>query len=206
MSDISYGGSMPRPNLYCPNCGNATPYEAAMCAHCGTTLPNVQGASMVAQTSTAAVSYAPQVAYGGFWIRFVAAFLDGLLVEIVVLPVSFALGAGIGLAGGAVSMPDMGRQIVAAIAGMAFGLLVSWLYEAVMESSEKQATFGKMLLGLVVTDEAGNSISFARASGRHFAKYISGFTLCIGYIMAGFTARKQALHDMIAGTLVVRKQ
>jgi uncharacterized RDD family membrane protein YckC len=88
---------------------------------------------------------------------------------------------------------------------MALGLIGGWLYEALMESSAKQATLGKMLLGLMVTDEAGNRISFARASGRHFAKYISSFTLFIGYIMAGFTAKKQALHDMIAGTLVVRK-
>jgi uncharacterized RDD family membrane protein YckC/ribosomal protein S27AE len=205
MSDISYGGSMSRPNLFCPNCGNATPYDATMCAQCGATLPNVPGVSTVAPTSTAGVSYGAQLTYGGFWIRFVAAFLDGLLVEIVVLPVSFALGAGVGLAGSAVSMPDMGRQIVAAIGGMAFGLVVSWLYESVMESSEKQATFGKMLLGLKVTDEAGQRISFARASGRHFAKYLSGMILLIGYIMAGFTAKKQALHDMIAGTLVIKK-
>src|SRR4051812_41166537 len=134
MSDTLSGG-MQRANLYCPNCGSATPPDAIMCAQCGATLPSIPGVSAVAaQTATAAVSYLPQTAYGGFWIRFVAAFLDGLLVEIVVLPVSFALGAGVGLAGGAVSIPDMGRQIVAAIGGMAFGLVVGWLYEAIMES------------------------------------------------------------------------
>jgi uncharacterized RDD family membrane protein YckC len=61
-----------------------------------------------------------------------------------------------------------------------------------------------MALGLKVIDLYGNRISFARATGRHFAKYISGVILGIGYIMAGFTERKQALHDMIAGTLVIR--
>ncbi|PYV64750.1 MAG: RDD family protein, partial [Acidobacteria bacterium] len=60
--------------------------------------------------------------------------------------------------------------------------------------------------GLKVTDLAGRRISFARASGRYFAKYLSSMTLLIGYIMAGFTERKQALHDMIAGTLVIRTQ
>ena len=75
-----------------------------------------------------------------------------------------------------------------------------------MESSSRQATVGKMALGLKVTDLEGRRISFARASGRHFAKYISGMILLIGYIMAGFTERKQALHDMIAGTLVQRTQ
>jgi uncharacterized RDD family membrane protein YckC len=75
-----------------------------------------------------------------------------------------------------------------------------------MESSSRQATVGKMTLGLKVTDLAGRRISFARASGRYFAKYVSSMTLLIGYIMAGFTERKQALHDIIAGTLVIRTQ
>jgi uncharacterized RDD family membrane protein YckC len=75
-----------------------------------------------------------------------------------------------------------------------------------MESSSKQATLGKMALALKVTDLQGRRISFARATGRHFAKIISGMILLIGYIMAGFTERKQALHDMIAGTLVIRTQ
>jgi uncharacterized RDD family membrane protein YckC len=61
-----------------------------------------------------------------------------------------------------------------------------------------------MALSMKVTDLQGNRISFARATGRHFAKYISAMILLIGYIMAGFTERKQALHDMIAGTLVRR--
>ena len=61
-----------------------------------------------------------------------------------------------------------------------------------------------MALGLKVSDLKGNRISFARASGRHFAKIVSGMILLIGYIMAGFTNRKQALHDMIAETLVLR--
>jgi uncharacterized RDD family membrane protein YckC len=81
-----------------------------------------------------------------------------------------------------------------------FGGLVNWIYEAGMESS----TLGKMALGLKVTDIWGKRISFARATGRHFAKYLSGAILMIGYIMAGFTARKQALHDILAETLVPR--
>ena len=74
-----------------------------------------------------------------------------------------------------------------------------------MESSSLQATLGKMIFGMKVTDLNGNRISFARATGRHFAKYLSSMILFIGYIMAGFTERKQALHDMIAGTLVIRR-
>jgi uncharacterized RDD family membrane protein YckC len=74
-----------------------------------------------------------------------------------------------------------------------------------MESSSWQATLGKKAVGIVVTDLDGNRISFARAFGRYFAKLISLITLCIGYMMAGFTEKKQCLHDMICGTLVVKR-
>jgi uncharacterized RDD family membrane protein YckC len=85
-------------------------------------------------------------------------------------------------------------------------LVLQWLYYAWMESSEHQATLGKMALGLIVTDLDDRRVSFARATGRFFAKIISGLIpLAIGYIMAGFTEKKQALHDMIASTLVLRK-
>lgn len=100
-------------------------------------------------------------------------------------------------------MPGAGIHLVNHI--VLFGLFFAggWIYEAGLESSSKQATLGKMALGLRVTDKYGRRITFARASGRYFSKLLSRI-LMIGYIMAGFTARKQALHDMIAGTLVVR--
>jgi uncharacterized RDD family membrane protein YckC len=146
----------------------------------------------------------PTVRYGGFWIRFVAAVIDWILVQLVVFPVAAVLGAMIGLAGGAVDMPGFGIHMVSFIITGTIGLLGNWIYEAAMESSSKQATVGKMALGLKVTDLEGRRISFGRATGRHFAKLISGMIFLIGYIMAGFTQRKQALHDMIAGTLVQR--
>jgi uncharacterized RDD family membrane protein YckC len=142
--------------------------------------------------------------YGGFWIRVVAAIIDGLVVNSVVAPVAFLIAAAIGFAGLAVSMPGQGIHLVSAIVGGALGFVGSWLYEAVMLSSSRQATLGKMAVSLKVTDLAGNRLSFERATGRHFAKYISGATLGIGYVMVAFTDRHQALHDMIAGTLVQR--
>jgi len=85
-------------------------------------------------------------------------------------------------------------------------LLLQWLYYAYLESGEKQATWGKQALGIYVTDLTGNRITFGRASGRFFAKIVSGLIpLGIGFIMAGFTDRKQALHDMIASCLVLRR-
>ena len=83
-------------------------------------------------------------------------------------------------------------------------LCASWLYFALMESSAKGATLGKLALGLRVTDLNGNRISFARATGRYFGKIVSGMILMIGYLMAGFTQQKQALHDIMAGCLVIR--
>ena len=133
-----------------------------------------------------------------------AAFIDGILVQMVVLPISLTMRVVIGLAAVAVRMPGRGTHVVASTVTYAFGFLVAWIYEASMESSSRQATLGKMALSLSVVDLQGNRISFARASGRHFAKFLSGIILLIGYIMAGFTERKQALHDMIAGTLVRR--
>jgi uncharacterized RDD family membrane protein YckC len=122
----------------------------------------------------------------------------------VTIPGSLIIAAVLGVAGSAVSMPDMGVHAVRFIVSTAFSMVVNWIYEASLESSSYQATLGKMALGLKVTDLEGRRISFARATGRHFAKILSGMILLIGYIIAGFSTRKQALHDMIAGTLVVR--
>jgi uncharacterized RDD family membrane protein YckC len=85
-------------------------------------------------------------------------------------------------------------------------VLLAWIYNAGMESSRHQGTLGKMALGLIVTDLQGRPIGFGRASGRYFAKIITGLIpLGIGYAMAGFTEKKQALHDMIASCLVLRR-
>jgi uncharacterized RDD family membrane protein YckC len=82
----------------------------------------------------------------------------------------------------------------------------SWLYSALMESSSWQATLGKRALGLRVTDEHGERMSFAHATGRYFSKLLSAMTLGIGYLMVAFTDRKRGLHDMIANTLVVQSR
>jgi uncharacterized RDD family membrane protein YckC len=119
--------------------------------------------------------------YAGFWVRFVAFIIDAIIVAV---------------ASGLVSAATLG-------AGMIVSLFLPWLYEAFMLSSEWQATVGKRAMSIVVTGLDGSRISFARATGRHFAKYISAFILCIGFIMAAFTEKKQALHDMIAETVVV---
>jgi len=84
-------------------------------------------------------------------------------------------------------------------------IVINWLYYALLQSSAWQATLGKKALGLEVTDLQGRRISFGRATGRFFAKFLSLMIVFIGFLMIGFTERKQGLHDILAGTLVIRK-
>jgi uncharacterized RDD family membrane protein YckC len=157
-----------------------------------------------------AVPQPPPVRFAGFWRRFVAHIIDQIIVGIaafvVFIPGLALLGVGIGAGIMEESESAIGL-ILAAIAAylVAIVLIVvgQWLYFALMESSSKQATVGKMALGIVVTDLSGNRISFGRATGRYFGKIVSGMILCIGYFMAGFTERKQALHDIMASCLVI---
>jgi uncharacterized RDD family membrane protein YckC/type II secretory pathway pseudopilin PulG len=117
-----------------------------------------------------------------------------------------AVGAAMGLGAAAA-----GSDAAAAMAGVfglvwVLGLVGTWLYSALLEASAQQATLGKMALGLAVTDAAGRRIGFGRATGRFFAKILSGLPANLGFVVAAFTDRKRALHDYVAGTLVVRKK
>jgi uncharacterized RDD family membrane protein YckC len=138
-----------------------------------------------------------QVEYAGFWLRLVASIIDGIATNIVIYPLSFIVGIVIGKSG-------MGKGMAAG-AGAFISFLMDFLYYTLMESSSNRATLGKMALGLAVTDLDGNQITFGQAAGRFFGKIISGIILGFGYLMAGFTEKKQALHDIMAGTLVVKK-
>lgn len=138
------------------------------------------------------------MSYAGFWKRFLA-----LIVDILVfLVVGFVVGLALGLSGMGGGLED-----VAADEGMnnLIGLLIGWLYFALMESSSFQGTLGKMALGIKVTDLAGNRVGFGKATVRHFSKIASTLLLLVGYIMVAFTGKKQGLHDMLAGCLVVNR-
>jgi uncharacterized RDD family membrane protein YckC len=134
--------------------------------------------------------------YAGFWERFGAAFLDGLIVGIPMAIVQYALGE--------YDRADTGLVDMYLTPGSILNFLVSWLYSASMESSPRQATLGKRALGLKVTNTEGGRISFGQATGRHFGKYVSMIILFIGYLMMLWDDRKQTLHDKMAGTLVVK--
>ena len=121
------------------------------------------------------------------------------MVGVVGAIVGFVIGFVPGLLFGPRATP-----IISLVTGL-IGWIGGTLYYPLMESSATQATLGKQMLGIVVTDESGHRISFGRALGRYLAKSLSLLTLLIGYLMAGFTSRKQALHDMAAGTLVIKR-
>jgi uncharacterized RDD family membrane protein YckC len=159
--------------------------------------------------------YYPARGYAGFWKRFVANLIDKLLLGaaslVVLIPVFMMLGLGAGLASATDELEGIDEEMTAALIVLPILLAIvitsvaSWLYYALMESSSHQATLGKMALGVQVTDANGHRISFGRATGRYFGKIISSLTMMIGYIIAGFTQQKQALHDILASTLVVNK-
>ena len=138
--------------------------------------------------------------YAGFWRRFAAFNIDAVLLGMVQAVATIVM---------VVTIPEPEASDEANVGSIATANLVSfvatWLYFALMESSAKQATVGKILVGVVVTDIDGNRVSFGRASGRYFGKIVSWIILAIGFIMAAFTERKQALHDIMAGCLVIRK-
>jgi len=135
--------------------------------------------------------------YGGFWRRFLAYLIDGLIIGAV-------LGAVEGIVF-AIVRPEGGSAIASSGVALAFlALVATWLYYALMESSSLQATVGKMALAMRVTDLHGQRISFGRATGRFFAKILSVLIFYVGYIMVAFTPQKRGLHDYIAGTLVYK--
>ena len=133
--------------------------------------------------------------YASFGKRFLVSLLDGIIMGVANLVVGFGLGIVMGGAGAS--------EQEAFVMGGLLGLLLSWVYSAAMESSSQRATFGKRALGLTVTDLNGNQLSFGAASGRYFGKFISSAICLIGYLMAAFTDKRQALHDMMAGSLVL---
>ena len=179
-------------DTFCRNCGAKVDHSiSSICPNCGEDV--TKSAAMPAGQAPPAYgsqSHAEMggVEYGGFWIRFGAAIIDSIVIAIPSFILAAPFGDGFG-----------GIYYI-------FWLLIGWIYYAYLESSPDQATFGKRALGLVVTDVDGNRLDFTRASIRYVGRLISGAILYIGFIMIAFTDRKQGLHDMIAGTLVVYRR
>ncbi|MFO1388231.1 RDD family protein [Cellvibrio sp.] len=179
--------------MQCGKCGAQNPEHASYCSACGNSLAfsGFMGEQVVYKN------------YAGFWKRFGALVIDWMLLSILngICIGLFALSFGAAMFSGGLGAIPFGVTMVFGF--FTLSLCLNWLYYTLMESSTRQATLGKMALGIVVTDNDGRRISFARANGRYWSKILSGFFMCLGYIMAAFTAKKQALHDLIASTLVI---
>lgn len=154
--------------------------------------------------------------YAGFWLRFVAYIIDAIIIYVVQSFVFIPLFAMFGFSfASQLSNPEAMTEaeaigMIGPIMGMMgatmiLGIVISVAYWSIMEASKLQATVGKLALGLIVTDAQGNRLNIGQSIIRNLSKIISSMILLIGYIMAGFTEKKQGLHDMIANTLVVKK-
>jgi len=160
--------------------------------------------------------------YIGFWKRFLAHLIDQLILgfvsSIIIIPVLIFFGIGIfsqfehsndlefrniALQNPDLSFYEISLMLTLILVLTLFSLLISWLYYSLMESSAKQATVGKMILNIKVTTLNGDRISFGRATGRYFGKFLSGMISGIGYLVMLFNERKQTLHDMLSGCIII---
>lgn len=210
--------------MYCSKCGAMMSERDAFCSACGQPVGNVPAGPPAGLAATAAppplateTAGAPAVLYAGFWLRVVAAIIDGLILAVPLGLVFFLLFAS-ALPSIIANAQDQNPMSIAMtiLPRILFLLIASviagWLYWGLLESSPWQATLGKKALGLYVTDLSGKQATFARTSARFFAgrgigsfPYLGGLYFLISCIMAGFTEKKQALHDVIANCLVLRR-
>jgi uncharacterized RDD family membrane protein YckC len=183
-------------------------------------LPPIAPPASVPGYSYAATMQPPEhLVFAGFWIRVAAHLIDNLIVSIPFVVIWFALvmmivGASVfapllqlhsAQADPALVASFVGTIIVLYLTLILGRLIVVWLYHAILESGPHQSTWGKRILGLKVTSMTGQRISFGHATGRYFSSIITNMTMGIGYLMVAFTDQKQTLHDLIAGTLVVKQ-
>jgi len=136
--------------------------------------------------------------YAGFWRRFLASAIDGLVVLLLIVPPAVTISTMGGIGGRGEIIADLMQPFLL--------ILIPWIYWACLESSKWQATIGKKAIGIAVTDTEGNPISFGKATVRHFGKFISAAIVLVGFIMAGFTAKRQSLHDVLARCVVILRR
>ncbi|MCW8808147.1 MAG: RDD family protein [Rhodanobacter sp.] len=152
--------------------------------------------------------------YAGFWKRVAAYIVDAIILYIPSMLIQKMMGgaaaeaamkqAQLSAAGNPeLVMAAMSQFYATMMPAILITAVLTWLYFAACESSAWQATVGKLALGIRVTDMHGARISFARALGRYPAKYLSAIIFFVGFMMVAWTQRKQGLHDLIAGTLVL---
>lgn len=193
----------------------ATGVEEAVCSECGGIFP-VTDTITIGTTRVCArckpvavqklreginVETAGTMRYAGFWTRFAAAFLDGIILQALNIGLRLAVLGG---AGAFASATNPAGMSIGLIVVMVIPIIVAFLYETIM-IAHFGATLGKMACKIQVVVEDGSKVSYMRSVGRYFAKVISFLPCLFGYIMAGFDSEKRALHDRICNTRVVFK-
>jgi uncharacterized RDD family membrane protein YckC len=216
--------------MTCTACGAKSAEGNPFCSSCGRPLVGFSVGRVAAQSpapgflpsaSPAVLPAAPSTErYAGFWLRVPAAIIDLIILAIpLAIAVSYlSVAMGSWRAFLALHPGQSPEEIVAAFGRpylfllLGFFIVIGWLYFALFESSAWQGTLGKKFIGLSVADLRGNRVTFARASGRFFAgrclahvPFIGSLYIAVDCICAGLTTRKQALHDMFSGCLVLRK-
>ncbi len=193
----------------CSTCGNVRLPYGRFCLFCGDLLPESDPQGLVSsQPDKVLAPPTPtdlaQPQFAGFWLRVWAGAIDVALEAGGALLLTFAIDLVLRRWGRALGISPFVSKVAT---GMAFILILSvgaWLYSAFLESSCWRATVGKRILGLQVVTADGDKVSFGQATIRHFMKFLSLFFLTIGFMMAGWTNRRQALHDMPSDCLVIR--
>ncbi len=183
--------------MKCPHCGANVSESDTFCYQCGGSLEQAEATAVKPTVSEVKAIPAPRpfrsgvdtFRFAGFWKRFAAWLLDFIILTVITIPLSLIVF---------IVPPYLSTFI-----SWPISLLIGVLYYGLQESSVHQATLGKRALGIIVTNLEGSRISFGRAAGRELAKILSALILFIGFLMIGFTEKKQGLHDMIAGCLVI---
>jgi uncharacterized RDD family membrane protein YckC len=200
--------------LTCEKCDGEIPDGSSVCPRCQTPVSVAQIGPVYVPLSTQPPEVIPAIrelaalpprpAFAGFWLRAVAYLIDTVLISLV-----FGLIASL-YPSTFIKYPDATTTSLASLPQLtpiAFVITITatWFYYTVFEASIWQATPGKRVMKLYVADLSGRRLTFARAAARNLAKMISSLTFLVGYLVAGFTEKKQALHDILASCLVLRK-
>jgi uncharacterized RDD family membrane protein YckC len=183
----------------CAVCGCEVLEASTFCPSCATRLGAVAKAK---QHSSVAGSYV----CASVWRRFIAATFDFALAAAIMLPIAIVLMWVMEAYHSQIGLSEFKSRAVMGSGAALLWIVWFWIYCAAGESCVHQATPGKRLLGLKVGDTHGERISFYQATCRYFAKFFSTFALLVGFVMAVFHSRRQSLHDMIAGTVVIRSR
>ena len=187
----------------CASCGSRRLPDGRFCLFCGDVL--TESSSVGGKSHPSRVpDTADNIEYAGFWLRFLAGSVDVALEAVGALLITLVIDFALGRFGRSFGIDRWSAKVFAGFAYIPILAVGSWLYCAFMESSAWRATVGKRLLGLQVMDTQGRRISFGQATVRHFMKFLSLFCLMIGFLMAGWTKRRQALHDIPTDCLVIR--